>query len=160
MFRVGLLASGNVAHTRYGNHISLIDATYRTMKYELPLFFVCARTNVGYSVVAQFIVQSESVECISEALAVLKEWNSNWTPPYFLVIFLMLNSLHCNRHFPVQSCTAVTSTGNRHGHGGHRIERMPWIEKMPTVSWTYCVLVPGHHQELGIHQLIRTTFRL
>ena len=54
--------------TRYGNHISLIDATYRTMKYELPLFFVCVRTNVGYSVVAQFIVQSESAECIAEAL--------------------------------------------------------------------------------------------
>ena len=38
--------------------ISLIDATYRTMKYELPLFFVYVRTNVGYSVVAQFITQS------------------------------------------------------------------------------------------------------
>ena len=58
--------------TRYGNDISLIDATYRTMKYELPLFFVCVRTNVGYSVVAQFIVQSESMECISEALNVLR----------------------------------------------------------------------------------------
>ena len=57
------------------------------MKYELPLFFVCVRTNVGYSVVAQFIVQSESVECISEALNVLKEWNSNWNPPFFLCDF-------------------------------------------------------------------------
>ena len=28
------------AMARYGNHISLIDATYRTMKYELPLFFI------------------------------------------------------------------------------------------------------------------------
>ena len=73
--------------TRYGNHISLIDATYRTMKYKLPLFFVCVRTNVGYSVVAQFIVQSESVECISEALNILKEWNSNWNPPFFLCDF-------------------------------------------------------------------------
>ena len=63
--------------TRYGNHISLIDATYRTMKYELSLFFVCVRTNVGYSVVAQFIVQIESAECITEALNVLKEWNCN-----------------------------------------------------------------------------------
>jgi hypothetical protein len=72
---------------RYGNHISLIDATYRTMKYELPLFFVCVRTNVGYSVAAQFIVQSESVERISEALSVLKEWNSNWNPPHFLCDF-------------------------------------------------------------------------
>ena len=44
---------------RYGNHISL-------MKYELPLIFVCVRTNVGYSVAAQFIAQSESVDHISE----------------------------------------------------------------------------------------------
>ena len=41
----------------------------------------------GYSVVAQFIVQSESVECISEALNILKEWNSNWNPPFFLCDF-------------------------------------------------------------------------
>lgn len=72
---------------RYGNHISLIDATYRTMKYKLPLFFVCVRTNVGYSVVAQFIVQTESVECITEALNVLKQWNPNWNPPFFLSDF-------------------------------------------------------------------------
>ena len=72
---------------RYGNIISLIDATYRTMKYELPLFFVCVRTNVGYSVVAQFIAQSESIECIAEALNILKEWNPNWSPPFFLSDF-------------------------------------------------------------------------
>lgn len=72
---------------RYGNYISLVDATYRTMKYELPLFFVCVRTNVGYSVVAQFIVQSESVECITEALSILKEWNPVWRPPFFLSDF-------------------------------------------------------------------------
>ena len=42
---------------------------------------------MGYSVVAQFIVQSESMECISEALNVLKELNSNWNPPFFLCDF-------------------------------------------------------------------------
>ena len=35
---------------------------------------VCVHTNLGYSVAAQFIAQSESVECIAEALNVLKEW--------------------------------------------------------------------------------------
>ena len=54
------------------------------MKYELPLFFVCVHTNVGYSVVAQFIVQSESMECIE---CPIKEWNSNWNPPFFLCDF-------------------------------------------------------------------------
>ena len=42
---------------------------------------------MGYSVVAQFIMQSESMECISEALNVLKELNSNWNPPFFLCDF-------------------------------------------------------------------------
>ena len=35
----------------YGNNISLIDATYKTTRYDLALFFICVRTNVGYSVV-------------------------------------------------------------------------------------------------------------
>ena len=42
---------------------------------------------MGYSVVAQFIMQSESMECISETLNVLKELKSNWNPPFFLCDF-------------------------------------------------------------------------
>ena len=33
---------------RYGNTMSLMDATYKTTKYELALFFVAVKTNVGY----------------------------------------------------------------------------------------------------------------
>jgi hypothetical protein len=36
---------------RYGNTMSLIDATYKTTKYDLPLFFVTVRTNIGYKLV-------------------------------------------------------------------------------------------------------------
>ncbi|CAC5403653.1 unnamed protein product [Mytilus coruscus] len=35
---------------RYGNSLCMLDATYRTTKYALPLFFVAVKTNVGYSV--------------------------------------------------------------------------------------------------------------
>ena len=49
---------------KYGNVISLMDATYKTTRYDLPLFFICVRTNAGYCVVAEFIVQSESAEYI------------------------------------------------------------------------------------------------
>ena len=56
----------------YGNCITLIDATYKTMRYDLPLFFVCVRTNVGYCVVAEFVTQSETAEAIREALQMLK----------------------------------------------------------------------------------------
>ena len=37
---------------RYGKDICLLDATYKTSKYALPLFFVCVKTNVGYEVMA------------------------------------------------------------------------------------------------------------
>lgn len=38
---------------KYGNEICLIDATYKTTKYALPLFFVCVKTNCGYAVVGK-----------------------------------------------------------------------------------------------------------
>ena len=69
---------------KYGNCISLIDATYKTMQYDLPLFLVCVRTNVGYCTVAEFVTQSETAEAIGEALKVLKEWNPSWNPPFVL----------------------------------------------------------------------------
>ena len=69
---------------RYGNTITLIDATYKTTKYELPLFFISVKTNVGYSVVAEFVIESESASNISEALRVLSAWNPEWKPPYFM----------------------------------------------------------------------------
>lgn len=40
---------------RYGDMV-LLDATYRTTKYALPLFLVVVRTNVGYKPVAEFSV--------------------------------------------------------------------------------------------------------
>ena len=49
--------------TRYGNTVTLMDATYKTTKYSIPLFFVCVKTNVSYSVVAEFIIQSECAVC-------------------------------------------------------------------------------------------------
>ena len=69
---------------RYGNTITMIDATYQTTKYDLPLFFVCVKTNHGYCVVAEFISQNECATTIQEALEVLKIWNPQWQPAYFM----------------------------------------------------------------------------
>ena len=60
---------------RYGNNISLTDATYKTTRYDLALFFICVRTNVGYSVVGEFITQAETAEHNSEVLQQLRNWN-------------------------------------------------------------------------------------
>ena len=69
---------------KYENVIAMIDATYKTTRYDLALFFICVRTNVGYMVIAEFIVQSETSELISEALNILKSWNPGWHPTYFM----------------------------------------------------------------------------
>ena len=53
-----------------------MDATYKTCKLALPLFFLVVCTNVGYSVVAEFIIQHEDMTSITEALMILcKRWD-------------------------------------------------------------------------------------
>ena len=48
-----------------------MDTTYKTTKYKLALFFIAVKTNVGYSVVGEFVVQSETADQIAEALSIL-----------------------------------------------------------------------------------------
>ena len=69
---------------RYGNNICLLDATYRTTRYSLPLFFLAVKTNVDYQVVGSFIIQHETTEAIAEALQTLKQWNLSWKPQFFM----------------------------------------------------------------------------
>ena len=69
--------------TCYGNNLSLIDATYKTTKYDVSLSFLCVRTNTKYMIVAEFIVQSESTESILEAINIIREWNPAWNPNFF-----------------------------------------------------------------------------
>ncbi|XP_063220943.1 uncharacterized protein LOC134530205 [Bacillus rossius redtenbacheri] len=71
---------------RYGS-VCLLDATYKTTKYSLPLFFLAVKTNVGYSVVGTFVVQSESTTLIAEALNVFKEWLPEWKPQFWMTDF-------------------------------------------------------------------------
>ena len=69
---------------RYGNLLTLMDATYKTTKYSVPLFFLCVKTNVSYTVVGEFIIQSEDSDNIFEALSVISSWNPDWKPQFFL----------------------------------------------------------------------------
>ena len=53
-----------------------MDATYKTCKLALPLFFLVIHMNIGYSVVAEFIIQHEDMTSITEALMILrKRWD-------------------------------------------------------------------------------------
>ncbi|XP_065215356.1 uncharacterized protein LOC135842015 [Planococcus citri] len=67
--------------------VVLLDATYKTSRYALPLFSLVVKTNVGYIVCGIFIIQYENSKSIAEALNVFKQWNSEWVPEYFIVDF-------------------------------------------------------------------------
>ena len=87
----------------YSNCVTLIDATYKTMRYDLPLFFVCVRTNVGCCVVAEFVTQSETAEAIQEPLQLLKCWNPDWNPPFVLCDYSEAEIIAIEHSFPTTS---------------------------------------------------------
>ncbi|KAL9977356.1 hypothetical protein ACROYT_G014748 [Oculina patagonica] len=65
------------------------DATYKTTKYAIPLFFLFVHTNFEYKVVAEFLCQNEDKECISKAPNIIKGWNPTWKPKYFMMDYSM-----------------------------------------------------------------------
>ena len=65
---------------RYSNSICLLDGTYKTTKFSLPLYFVVVKTNVNYQVVVSFAVQDETTAAITEVLRILKGWTPEWDP--------------------------------------------------------------------------------
>eukprot|EP00794_Sanderia_malayensis_P019328 gene19328-21252_t len=71
---------------RYGT-ICLLDATYKTTKYALPLFFLSVKTNVDYQVVGAFVCEDETTDAIKEGIQILAGWNPGWNPLYFMTDF-------------------------------------------------------------------------
>jgi len=71
----------------YGLHMCLIDATYKTTVYDMPLFFLCVLTNAGYVNVATFLLSDERQESIAEALRKIAELNPDWKPEQFISDF-------------------------------------------------------------------------
>lgn len=65
---------------RYGKELIFMDATYKTTKYALPMFFICIQTNCGYSVVGVIVLENEDSESLAEALHIFSSMNDNWSP--------------------------------------------------------------------------------
>ena len=57
---------------RYAATLLLLDATYRTTKYSLPLYFLVVQTNVNYEVAAVIVCQEETTEMVTKALSQIK----------------------------------------------------------------------------------------
>ena len=86
--------------SRYGGELCLLDATYRTTKYSVPLFFVCVKTNTDYAVVAVFASQFEDSSTICTALDILRKWNPGWTPTNFMVDYCEAEINALEKTFP------------------------------------------------------------
>ena len=72
---------------RYGSHMILLDATYKSTKYALPLFFVVVQTNVNFRVYSVIVLQEESTEMITKALKIFNEWSPMVSPKNAFVDF-------------------------------------------------------------------------
>ena len=67
---------------RYGEELTLLDATYRTKRYTLRLFFMVVKTNIDYQIVAAFVTENETEDSIQERLSIIKSWNKDFSPIY------------------------------------------------------------------------------
>ena len=70
---------------KYGNTVTLMDAIYKTCKYNFPCFFLTVKTSVGIGqVVATIIPEFETEEMLSQGLQILKSWTPTWNPSFFV----------------------------------------------------------------------------
>ena len=70
---------------RYGGEMLLLDATYKTTRYVLPLFFLAVKANVDYQIVGTFITENETKRAIKEALTKFKEWSPSTSPNFCMI---------------------------------------------------------------------------
>ncbi|XP_053373995.1 uncharacterized protein LOC128546738 [Mercenaria mercenaria] len=74
---------------KYRKEVAILDATYNTTKFELPLYMVAVQTNSGFVVVGSFIVGRDTKLQVEEALGMIKSWNPTWSPRYFLMDYIL-----------------------------------------------------------------------
>lgn len=72
---------------RYGKQVILTEISKPGINLPFPLFGVFVPTNVDFQIVYSFVVQARSKQCLKEGLTSLMEWNSYWTPKFFVVDF-------------------------------------------------------------------------
>lgn len=63
----------------YSKELVFMDATYKTSKYAVPMFFVSVQTNCGHFVVGVFLMETEDSQSLTEALQIFSSMNNNWS---------------------------------------------------------------------------------
>ena len=57
---------------RYGNELILLNATYKTTRYSLPLFFLTVKTKVDHQIISTFVTENERTQSITKTLAIIR----------------------------------------------------------------------------------------
>ncbi|XP_071947786.1 uncharacterized protein [Antedon mediterranea] len=83
----------------YGDLV-MLDATYKTIGYSVPLYFLCVQTNVAYQIVGLFIVQKGTNLTMMDALKMFKTWNPDWNAKYFMLDFAEKEEIFLKNIFP------------------------------------------------------------
>ena len=98
----------------------------RYPKLALPLFFLVICTNVGYSVVAEFIMQHEDTMSITEALTNLcKRWDKcDIEVGNFMIDCQCRKRMQYVQFSPTVLCICAHSTDFRRGSGGWSTPKM------------------------------------
>ena len=74
-------------YQKYAPYLVLLDATYKTTKYALPLFFAVVKTNLNFQVVGVLVFQEETKDMIKKGLQIIHGWNSTVIPTFGMVDF-------------------------------------------------------------------------
>ena len=74
-------------YQKYAPHLVLLDATYKTTKYALPLFSAVVKTNVNFQVVGVLVFQEETKDIIKTGLQIIHDWNPTVIPKFGMVDF-------------------------------------------------------------------------
>ena len=87
-------------YRKYGTHLILLDATHKTCKYALPLFFLVVQTNVNFQIVAILVLEDESAELLIRGLSYIKKWSPEVLPNYGMTDFDAAETLALEFLFP------------------------------------------------------------
>lgn len=63
----------------------VIDIVYRSATLPTDVVFLFVRTNVDFQLVVGFVGDAGTTEAVEEGFMVMKEWNPDWTPEYFVM---------------------------------------------------------------------------
>ncbi|XP_065649747.1 uncharacterized protein LOC100213006 isoform X5 [Hydra vulgaris] len=67
---------------RYNSQIILTQIKDIHARIPFPLYCIYVQTNVDYQLVAEFILQTNTVAMLSEGLQTIKDWNPGWNPKF------------------------------------------------------------------------------